>query len=106
MNLKQEAERRETLKAQHRELFAELTRIFAEEDPKGLMSDDASNADEYEAEVGTILPRLSECDSCEDVQEVIADEFNRWFNGDGGNAHIQRQSAERIWEAWNAHKRR
>jgi len=106
MDLKREAERRAILKAQYRELFAELTRIFAEEDPKGLMNDDGSNADEYEGEVGTILPRLPECDSCEDVQGVILDEFNRWFNGDGGNAYIHRHSAERIWEAWNTHKQR
>ena len=96
----EETERRRALKKKYREQFAELARIFAEDDPKGLINDDNSNLDEYELEVGTILPRLSSCDSREDVQVVIAEEFNRWFSGEGGSPESHRAVAERVWSTW------
>lgn len=105
IDLESEAERRRALKQQHAQLFADLTRILAEDDPMGLMDDDGLNADEYEAEVGTILPRLTDCDSSEQVQEVIAEEFSRWFNGGGKFPEHFRPTAERVWEVWNARKR-
>src|SRR5690606_37305717 len=40
------------------------------------------NTDEYEAEVGTILPRLRSCASADDVQRVVHEEFCRWFGAD------------------------
>jgi hypothetical protein len=104
IDLELEAERRRALKQRYPELVAELTRIFAEDDPMGLMDDDGMNAIEYDGEIGTILPRLGDCESSEDVQAVIAEEFSRWFNGGGKFPQHFRATAERVWEAWNARK--
>jgi hypothetical protein len=60
-----------------------------------------TNADEYDPEVGTILPRLRSCTSSEDVCRVVHEEFVRWFTPDiAGRRDHYAQIGREIWELW------
>ena len=72
------AEERERLKREHPRLFWELALALARRDPIGLVGVGAPD-DEYEPEVGTILPRLGTVPSEGEVLDVVHEEFVRWF---------------------------
>jgi hypothetical protein len=76
-----------TLRARFGTAYDRLLKLLFEEDPEELNYGD--NTDEYGPEVRTILPRLGECSSVDDVQSVVFEEFRRWF----GPAPVERQSA-------------
>jgi hypothetical protein len=87
------------LRAQYGALFDEVSQILFELDPVGINFE--TNTDEYEPEVGTILPRLRSCDSVDDARRVIHEEFVRWFDPDlAGPESNYDEAAERIWAAW------
>lgn len=70
-----------------------LLEVLLEVDPAG--GNFEINADEYEPEVSTILPRSS---SCASVERVLAGKFRRWF----GREHSMRPgscqvAAKCIW---------
>lgn len=69
--------------------YDDLVRLLFDEDPEGLNFGD--NVDEYDPEVRTIVPRLGDCSSVDEVQDVISEEFRRWF----GPAPAERRSAYR-----------
>ncbi len=95
------AERQE-LRAQYRSLFDEVSAILFELDPMGINFE--TNANEYEPEVGTILPRLKLCRSAEDVCKVVHEEFVRWFSpANAGPESHYREAGDRIWGAWERH---
>ena len=71
---------REQVRQQYPELFQEVNRLIFEADPIGINF--GHNTDEYEPEVGTIIPRLKSCESPSDVRKVIHEEFVRWFDGE------------------------
>lgn len=59
-----------------------------------------NNADEYEPEAGTILPRLRGCATADDVRAVVHSEFVRWFGSEiAGPAEKYTSAAKRIWDA-------
>jgi hypothetical protein len=70
-----------------------------EADPVGINFE--INTDEYEPEVGTIIPRLGSARSAEDVQAIICEEFRRWF---GADATWPREKyaavSQKIWTLW------
>jgi hypothetical protein len=68
------------LKARHPRLFADLAAYLYTRDP--MQRRLGSNRDQYEPEVGTILPRLFDVDSVTDAATVIEDEFRRWWKDD------------------------
>lgn len=83
------------LRARFGDAYDRLLNLLFEEDPEGLNFGD--NTDEYSPEVSTILPRLTDCSSPDDVQTVVSEEFRRWF----GPALVERRAdyrpiAERI----------
>jgi hypothetical protein len=60
------------------------------------------NTDEYEQEVGTILPRLASCGTQADVRRVVYEEFARWFGVDTcGPESRYDEVATEIWAVWN-----
>ena len=95
---------RERLKAEYRELFEEVRRILTEADPIHIALEDV-NPDEYEPEVGTILPRLKDAESADDVRRIIHQEFVRWFSPEiaGPESRYQRAAAK-VWEAWGRYR--
>ena len=72
-----------------------LAEILFEEDPIGINFGD--NTDEYEPEAGTILPKLRDCETVEDIQALLYSEFVRWFDlPTAGPPERYRGAAERI----------
>jgi hypothetical protein len=90
---------RDALKRQYGKLFAAMSEALFEADPVGINFE--INTDEYEPEVGTIIPRLGSAQSAEDVQAIVYEEFCRWF----GEAAIwprekYRAVSAEIWTLW------
>jgi hypothetical protein len=92
-------EERRLLKAQYGKLFDAVSALLFRHDPVGINYE--TNDDEYELEVGTILPRLRGCSSVEDVRRVVFEEFVRWFGAEtaGSEEQYAKLSTE-IWEHW------
>ena len=92
---------RDVLKKRYGELFDRVATVLFEADPIGINFE--TNTDEYEPEVGTILPRLEDASSPLDVQRIVHEEFCRWFSAeDAGPIHRYQAIAASIWEAWLA----
>lgn len=82
---------------QYKALRAAITNAINRADPVGLL-DLGAPQDEYDPEVGTILPRLSTASSANDVLTIVHEEFVRWFGTDNaGPADAYREAAEEIW---------
>jgi hypothetical protein len=65
------------LRNKYGELYDRLVTLFFQADPVGINF--VVNTEEYDLEVGTILPRLPACTNATDVQTVVHEEFLRWF---------------------------
>jgi hypothetical protein len=79
------------LRARYKDAYSKLAALLFEEDPVGINFGD--NADEYEPEVGSILPRLASCRGSDDIQTVVHEEFCAWFGHDTAGA---RDKYERV----------
>jgi len=86
-------------------LFEQVSAALFAYDPIGINF--GSNADEYEPEASTIIPRLHECRSVKDVQAVVHEEFVASFGleADDRCAGLESYSepAEVIWGLWQSH---
>jgi hypothetical protein len=92
-------EERHKLKREYGDLFERVSKVLFEEDPVGL--DFGDNADEYDTEASTILPRLRNCHSAADTRNVIYEEFCRWFDAPtAGSIDKYTRASERIWHLW------
>jgi len=79
--------------------FARVSAILFRLDP--MMLNRGVNPDEYEPEVGTILPRLAGASSEAEAQEIIQEEFVAWFTpGIAGPKERYEAAAAEIWRAW------
>jgi len=93
------SETRNRLKQLHGRLFEQVTAALFEADPIGINF--GFNTDEYDAEAGTIIPRLQSCTSALDVNHVVFEEFLRWFSAESaGELAAYRQVSEVIWHIW------
>ena len=82
-------------------LFDRIAAILFEADPMGINF--GTDTDEYEPEVATILPRLHEAGSAQEVERIVHEEFCRWFDAeDVGPPQNYRFVAEVIWREWCA----
>jgi hypothetical protein len=107
MNSNQASIRRDRTvsKQKYRVLFEKVSAILFEADLVGI--NHQSNTDEYDPEVGTILPRLSHAKSVQDVELIIHEEFCRWFSiEDSRSVNRYRDVAEQIWKEWDAFNQR
>ena len=96
-------EERRRLKAKYGELFEVVSEILFRNDPMGINFE--FNTDEYEPEVGTILPRLKDCSSTSDAVKVIHQEFVCWFDPEiAGTEENYKIVAQEIWDAWKKYK--
>lgn len=91
---------RARIRDEYGNLFDELSGILFTHDPIGINFE--TNTDEYEPEVGTILPRLTEADSPIALRRIIHEEFVRWFNGEdtAGPESSYEELAQEIWTAY------
>ena len=89
------------LREKYGAIFDIVAAILFEADPIDINY--KTNTDEYESEVGTILPRLEFVSSVAEVQQVVHEEFCRWFHAEqAGPRENYGLVAERIWQAWCA----
>jgi hypothetical protein len=92
-------ESRRRIRAVYGDLFDATEQLLFQDDPIGINFDD--NTDEYDPEVETILPRLNDCHSREDVLRVVHEEFVRWFGKDtAGQPERYEKTAANLWEMW------
>ena len=95
--------RHDSLKAAWGNIYTEVSRLVREADPIRLIAIGAPD-DEYDPEVSTILPKLREANSANDVQRIVHEEFVRWFGAEiAGPARHYAGVSEDIWEVWNEH---
>jgi hypothetical protein len=69
--------RRAELRRQFGTLYDFLSALLFEVDPAVINFE--INTDEYEPEVGTILPRLRNGQTVQEIQVIVHEEFVRWF---------------------------
>jgi len=94
--------RRSAVKRKYKVLFADTSALLFRFDPIGINFED--NTDEYDPEVGTILPRLSGCHSASEVRRVVFEEFCRWFGPEtAGDEMGYNAIAEELWLLWSTH---
>jgi hypothetical protein len=95
---------RQRTKDRFRDVYNDARKIINRHDPVGLIRIGAPD-DEYEAEVGTILPRLQGARSSQDVQQIVHEEFRRWFGSSARWSTVDYEvMAREIWELWR-HRR-
>jgi hypothetical protein len=83
------------------DLVSRVEALLFYEDPIGINFD--TNTDEYRPEAQTIVIRLPEATSPDDVQRVVHEEFVRWFDRQiAGPVERYRIVAESIWGLWTA----
>jgi hypothetical protein len=68
---------RKRLKREYSALFEDLSALLYRLDPMGINFE--INPDEYEPEVGTILPRILTLETSAEIEPVIREEFDMWF---------------------------
>ena len=74
--------------------------VLRRHDPIQLISIGAPD-DEYEPEVGTIVPRLKEASSLHDVQQMLHQEFTKWFGAEqAGTSELYMAAAKELWWGW------
>jgi hypothetical protein len=88
------------LRQNYKQLYSKVQEILFRNDPIGINFEE--NKDEYDPEVSTILPRLKDANSEEDVINIVYEEFTNWFGADtAGDLTTYKEAAKEIWTAWN-----
>ena len=91
--------KRTQLKKDYKELYDSISAILFRYDPIDINFE--TNTDEYDPEVSTILPRLKDCNSANDVLNVMHEEFQKWFGVEiAGEKSRYKEIAEEIWNLW------
>lgn len=97
-------EARRKAKDEYGELFDAVSALLFRHDPIGINAE--VNTDEYDLETESILPRLKNSHSAEDVQRIVHEEFVRWFDGGtAGRAERYSEISFEIWQLWRRHLR-
>jgi hypothetical protein len=93
-------QRQASLKQAYGRLYTEVSRLVRAADPIRLIAIGAPD-DEYDVEIGAILPRLREATSAGDVHRIVHEEFVRCFDPDiAGPPEIYAAVSEEIWQTW------
>jgi len=95
--LNQARSARAAVRANDPDFFLAVSSAMFKHDIVGINFDD--NTDEYDAEAGTVIPRLASCSSVEDVACVLHEEFLAWFGAEtAGEVLVYRALASEIWQ--------
>ncbi len=70
--------RRHELRQEYAGLYEEVEALLFRHDPMSINF--GSNTDEYDPEVETILPRVTSGQTLKEMQQIIYQEFVRWFS--------------------------
>jgi hypothetical protein len=103
-DLSRDGAERRALKRQYEALFVQASALLHRFDPIGIGPEMPS--DEYEPEVGTILPRLMRCRDAGQVQQIVHEEFSEWFSPEvAGPPDHYRDVSVALWKLWQNHDR-
>lgn len=98
-----ETEKRKAVRHEYPALFDALSKLLFEADPIGINFE--TNTDEYEPEVGTIIPRLKQAQSEFDVGRIIHEEFCKWFDVEmAGPIEAYSGIASELWAEWQRYR--
>jgi hypothetical protein len=87
------------MERRYKALATAVERAITDADPLGLLEGGAP-ADEYSPEIGTIVPRVGNAQSVDEITAVLHEEFVRWFgNGTAGPRQAYEAPARQIWQA-------
>ncbi len=96
------ADKKKLLRQAYGDLYIDVSRLVREADPIGLIAMGAPS-DEYDPEVSTILPRLRDATSADDLQRIIHEEFVYWFSTEvAGPLEVYTVLSAKIWFSWQA----
>jgi hypothetical protein len=98
-----ETEKRKAVRREYPALFDALSTLLFGADPIGINYE--TNTDEYEPEVGTIIPRLKQARSEVDVRRIIHEEFCKWFDVKmAGPIEAYGGIASEVWAEWQQYR--
>jgi hypothetical protein len=83
---------RKRYQAQYRALYDQLLEILYQLDPIGVHQD---SAEKFVPEATTILARLREARTADDVEQIVLEELRRWY----GRRRLANQDPERVADA-------
>lgn len=84
-------------------MFDAISEILFRHDPIGINFE--FNTDEYESESSTILPRLRDCHSPNELVAIVHEEFVHWFDPDiAGPKEKYEKIADEIWGVWKGYE--
>jgi hypothetical protein len=87
------------MERRYQALVTAVERAINDSDPIGLLEGGAP-ADEYGPEIGTIVPRVVNARSADEVTAMLHEEFLRWFGEEtAGPAQAYEATARDIWGA-------
>lgn len=90
---------RDAAKLKYGPLYDEVSAALFAADPLGINS--GTNTAEYDPQATSILPRLREAHSADDVQVIVHEEFSRHFSPDrAGPIGRYEEVSEILWDAW------
>jgi len=94
-NVNEAEQRRAALKrfqAHYRALYDEVLEILFQLDPIGVHG---NNSEKFVPELATILPRLRDARSPENVEQILQEELRRWY----GRRRLANHDPERLTDA-------
>jgi hypothetical protein len=98
-------EERRQLRAEYGSLFDSMAALLFRHDPARVNFE--VNTGEYNYEAAGILPRLRACESAQDVQCIVREEFVRLFDADtAGPEERYKDVASEIWQLWQEYQGR
>jgi hypothetical protein len=83
---------RKRYQAQYRALYDQLLEILFQLDPIGAHQD---NAEKFVPELATILPRLRDARTADDVEQIVLEDLRRWY----GRRRLANLDPERLTDA-------
>lgn len=96
-NAEEIRQKRAELRREYGAAYARLSEILFREDPIGINFEE--NTDEYEPEVGTLLPRLRDAGSVADIRKIVHEEFMKRFDAaTRGSPEKYQVVAQRLWD--------
>jgi len=93
-----------TLRLPYQNVHRGLSDLLYRHGPIGLAAAGAPK-DEYEPEVSTIIPRLKDANSADEVRRIVHQEFLHWFGGEetAGPELAYNNIANEIWDNFLKH---
>ncbi len=91
------------MKKKNRALHLDISAILLKYDPMEVGAAVIED-DEYDLEAATILSRIKEVHSKEELADIVYEEFQSWYGKDAvGERQKYIDMAAEIWDVWHKH---